>query len=475
MVNELALAAGCQAGPMDASVSARQGSFTLRGTCGRVLLVAALVAGADVSRAAAQACDAAPVLVRNTNVWTRDSIVAGQDVLFRSGRLAVIEPANSHRYPRVRTIDGAGHTLLPGLVDSHLHLSIPGGVPADKPPTYAEEIAGRQLLRSGVTSGRLHLATVDEAVRLKARSADACAPMPRLQVGGPGLSGAADKDVGNFQGAKSPDDARTKMARVREAGLDWVAVHDAERFPADVLTAIAAAARQAGIRLMASGGTPREITAALSIGPDTLDYIDRTAEPLYAAPILDLIRGRTDLVLVPTLGVPYRTGEYLRQPADLERADNYEFLDAAGRAFVAANAVKALAGADATRVQRTLSLLPGKFQQLRQLGLPMALGSDAGSPLHFQAGAIWWELEAWRALGASHRDALIAATENGARVLRDDSVGRLRAGGRADFVLYRGNVEEGPFALARVLAVGKSGVLYVTDGQWIAPKDGSRN
>ena len=442
--------------------------MTLRG----VIVGAALLVCADVSRAAAQACDPAPVLIRNTNVWTRDGRVANRDVIFRSGRVAVIEPANSHRYPRVRTIDGTGHTLLPGLVDSHLHLSIPGGVPADKPPTYAEDIAGRQLLRSGVTSGRLHLATLDEAVRLKARSADACAPMPRLQVGGPGLSGAADKDFGNFQGARSAADASAKIARVREAGLDWVAIHDAERFPADVLATIAAAARKAGIRLMASGGTPQEITAALSIGPDTLDYVDRTAEPLYAAPILDLLRSRGDLVLVPTFGVSYRTGEYIRHPAWLERADNYEFLDAAGRAFVAANAVKALAGAEAARTQRMLPLLPGKFQQLRQLGLPIALGSDAGSPLHFQAGAIWWELEAWRAFGASHREALIAATENGARVLRDDDIGHLRAGGRADFVLYRGNVEEGPFESTRVLAVGKGGVLYVTGGKW-RPRSGS--
>jgi hypothetical protein len=39
----------------------------------------------------------------------------------------------------------------------------------------------------------------------------------------------------------------------------------------------------------------------------------------------------------------------------------------------------------------------------------MAIGSDAGSPLQFPADAIWWELEAWRALGASHREALIAS------------------------------------------------------------------
>ena len=96
----------------------------------------------------------------------------------------------------------------------------------------------------------------------------------------------------------------------------------------------------------------------------------------------------------------------------------------------------------------------------------MAIGSDAGSPLHFQAGAIWWELEAWRSLGASPREALTAATGQWGACPGTDDIGRLVIGSRADFVLYRDNVEQGPFDLGRVLAVGKSGVLYVTDGQW---------
>jgi imidazolonepropionase len=92
--------------------------------------------------------------------------------------------------------------------------------------------------------------------------------------------------------------------------------------------------------------------------------------------------------------------------------------------------------------------------------LPVALGSDAGSTLHFQPTSVWWELEAWRSSGVSHRDALTAATVNGARVLKLDDVGHLRPGARADFVLYRGDVEDGPFDAARVLTAGKSGVVF---------------
>jgi imidazolonepropionase-like amidohydrolase len=438
----------------------------------RLTVLAAILLGGPMNApAAAQGCDAPPVLIRNVGLWTRDGIVAGRDVLFRDGRVATVEPTRARTDTGVRLIDGTGHTLLPGLVDAHLHLSMPGGLPAGPggaSRTDTDEITGRQLLRSGVTSGRLHLTTVEDAVRLETRSADACVPLPRLQVGGPGFSGAVTRDYPSFQGAKSVDDAVAKVAPVRAAGIDWIAIHEADRFAAGVLPALAGAARQGGIRLFAAGSTPAEIAAALAVNPDTLDYFDRTDQP-YPAATLDAIRAHRELVLVPTPGVPYRTVAYIARPALLEDAANFEFLSEADRAFVLDNAKKALTGSDADRAQRLVPLMPGKFQQLRSLGLPMAVGSDAGSPLHFQAGAIWWELEAWRAAGVSHRDALVAATDGGARVLRATDIGRLAVGSRADFVLYRGNVEDGAFEQARVLAVGKSGVLYVTDGRWTGP------
>jgi hypothetical protein len=209
---------------------------------------------------------------------------------------------------------------------------------------------------------------------------------------------------------------------------------------------------------MAAGTTPQEISAALTIDPETLDYFDRTDAP-YAADVLAAIRARTNVILVPTPGVPFRTRAYLRDSSLLDDPTNFMFLDAEGAAFVLASARKDLQSPGPSGEQRVLALLPDKLRQLRQLGLPMALGSDAGSPLHFQAGAIWWELEAWRAMGFTHREALTAATETGARVLRVDDVGRLAPGTRADFVLYRGDVESGAFDARRVIAVAKDGVL----------------
>jgi imidazolonepropionase-like amidohydrolase len=433
------------------------------------IAAAALGMSLGTPQAVVARCDSSPLLIRNTSIWTRSGVVTNRDIVLREGRVAAVEPAGSRNH-QIRSIDGTGTTLLPGLIDAHLHLSIPGGLPAgDVPPRDVADITGRQLLRSGVTSGRVHLTTLEEGVGLQTRSAAPCAPMPRLQVGGPGLSGATANESGNFQGVKTPDAAAAKIERLRDAGLGWVAIHDSEKFPPDVLEAIRTTAARTGVRLMAAGGKAQEITAAMRLDPATLDYIDATDEPRYSASILELMRARPNLVLVPTVGVVHRTLAYVQNPDLLDRSLNFEFLGASDRAFALKSARKDVAGSWAERAARHMKSMPDKFQQLRQLGLPMALGSDAGSPLHFPGGAIWWELEAWRSLGASHREALTAATEHGARVLNATDIGHLNVGSRADFILYRGNVEEGPFDGDRVVAVGKDGVLYVEHGKWVEP------
>ena len=425
-----------------------------------LILLSVLIASLGARSAAAQGCDASPLLVRNVNVWTPAGLLPARDVMFRDGRVASVEASGSGQPTVARTIDGTGQTLLPGLVDSHLHFTIPGGLPPNPAArTDMSGIGARQVLRAGVTSGRLHLAPVEEAARLKARSQEPCAAVPRLQVGGPGLSGAVEKDVASFQGVRTVEDGVAKVQRFAAAGVDWIAIHDAHRFAPGVLDAIASAARQFDVRLMASGSTPEEITAALTIDPDTLDYFDRTTEPGYSDAVLSLMRSHERMILVPTPGVPYRTMEYRRQPQRLDEAANFELLTPADRAFVVANARKDLDGAEAVRSAHVVPTIANKLRQLRSLGLPVAIGSDSGSPLQFQPNAIWWELEAWRAAGVSHRDALTAATEAGARVLQLSDVGHLRPGARGDFVLYRGNVEEGAFDIGRVVVVGRGGVL----------------
>lgn len=434
-------------------------------------LVAALVvggSGAPPAQPPAQACGAAALLIRDVDVWTPNGLLPERDVLIRDGRIVTMAATGTIAADGVETLDGRNHSLLPGLIDTHLHFVVPGGLAArGGPAREASAITGRQLLRSGVTAGRLHLAPLEEAARLKARGAGACHPMPRLQVGGPGFGGAATADQPQFWRVASADEAEAKVKRVADAGLDWLAVHEAHRFAPGVLDAIVASARRHGVRVMGAGTRTEDLRAVLAVNPDTLDYVDTTVEA-YGGDVLQMIAARRDLTLAPTVGIHERRRAYLASPPLVEAPANFTFFQPAEQAFAVATARADLAKDPAVLdAPRIFTALRTTLRQLRATGTPLAIASDTGSPVHFQGDAIWWELEAWRRLGVPHRAVLMAATAGGARVLRGLDVGRLEPGAIADFVLYRGHAERGPFEARRVRAVGKAGVLHVRDGQWI--------
>ena len=434
-------------------------------------LVAALVVGvpdAPPAQTPVQACGAASLLIRDVDVWTPNGLLPGRDVLIRDGRIATVGATGTIAAAGVEILEGRDHSLLPGLIDTHVHFVVPGGLAArGAPAREASAITGRQLLRSGVTAGRLHLASLEEAARLEARGDSACHPMPRLQVGGPGFGGAATADQPQLWRVANVEEADAKVKRVADAGLQWLAVHEAARFAPGVHDASVAAARRHGVRVMGAGTLTEDVRAMLAAGPDTLDYVDTTVAA-YSGDVLRTIAAQRDLTLAPTVGIHERRRAYLASPPLVEAPANFTFFQPAEQAFVLATARSDLAkDPSVLEAPQVFAALRTTLRQLRATGTPLSIASDTGSPLHFQGDAIWWELEAWRRLGVPHRAVLMAATAGGARVLRGMDVGRLEPGAIADFVLYRGHAERGGFEARRVRAVGKAGVLHVRDGQWI--------
>jgi imidazolonepropionase-like amidohydrolase len=445
-----------------------------RGWTGTTLLLSAMVLMPQ--HGPAQECDRSPILVRNASLWSPSEPARYRDVLFVDDRVASIAPRGSTKpTAAMRVIDGKGHTLLPGLIDLHLHLGVPGGLPdaASASPSRHWQITGRQLLRSGVTSGRTHMTTFAAATLLGKDTADPCSALPRLHFSGPEIGGgSALTNTPNFVGVSSPDDAAAKVRRAAEAGFEWVSLYDAGKFLPGELHAITATARQAGIRLMGPIGSADEMAAVLHAGVDTIDDIDTTSATGYPRGLLQTLKsGLAGATLVPTVGYAYRLHAFDQNPHLLDAQANYEFLTPTERDFVASAAKEALTkDTYVVNGRRVYATLRTKFRQLLASGMPVATGTDVGSAAHFQAGGIWWELEAWRAFGARPRDALTAATATGARVLHDDRAGSLERGAHADFVLYAGDVEHGAFELARVRAVARGGVLFVRDGAWVGPQ-----
>jgi imidazolonepropionase-like amidohydrolase len=411
-------------------------------------------------------CDRSPLLIRDVDLWSPEGIGKHRDVLVVDGLIARIAPHGRLGAPKgARVLDGRRQLMLPGFVDAHVHFVFPGPLINDKGnqrDAVADALTfGRQLLASGVTSARVHLDTLEHARLLQDLARDECAPMPRLQVAGPAfIPGTGNNENAAVWDVTGVDDAIAKVQREHAQGFQWIALHDAQKFPDDARAALLNTARQLGMRILASGYTQPEVAAALALRPDTIDYLDVSPEPEYAAGLLDPASAQKQLTWVARIGIHDRYRAYQENPALIDAAANYEFFDASTAESLRLAVRKAIADRTSEHSKRMDSAYPTmrrKFEQIRRSGVPLAMGTDAGSVGQFHRNAIWWEIESWMRNGASVNEWLSAVAVNGARVLGDSSIDSLAAGKRADFLLYSGDLDKP--GQAGVTAVARMGVL----------------
>lgn len=372
-----------------------------------------------------------------------------------------------------RRLDGQGAIALPGLVDAHAHLdALPGaqGGPA-VPRDDVVAAAGRQTLASGVTLVRAHLSGLTDGPPLAAASADPCTPLPRVVLGGPGLTGGApDLNARLMRGIRNAADASAKVAEVAASGATWIAVHRLDAMSAEERRAIAGEARRRGLRVMASGDDLAELRAALALGVDTIEYLNRTDLPAYPDDVLAALRAVSrPLTVVAPIGYYTQYHAYRARPAEVRRPDLTLFYPPAAIAPVVDALEQQLRTAAPSPIDVSFPTLAAKFRQLRATGVAMALGSDSGSTAQFHIDAIWQEMRTWRELGVPADDVVRAGSIIAARAIGDPSRGRLDAGGPADLVLYRGDLTKTPFDRRHVHTVIKGGVVFVRDGKWVGP------
>jgi imidazolonepropionase-like amidohydrolase len=412
------------------------------------IVLIAMAAGLAGSAVAAPKfeCDRSPLLVKNVDFWTPNAKDPQRDVLIVDGRIRQIAEAGTLQAPAgARVVDGNDQLMLPGLVDMHTHFVFPtGGFHGERKvdPAVDALTFGRQMLAAGVTSARVHLDSIEHARLLQDLSRDECAPMPRLQLGGPAfIPGTGTGDQYPVWDVAGVDDAIAKVRRGAELGFQWIAIHEPQKFPDDARAAIIDTARKLQVRILASGYTQTEMQAALAIAPDTLDYLDVSTTPEYPAALLDGLRAQKQLTWVARIGIHDRFRAYQDNPALIDDETNYEFFDAETTRVMKETVHKVVADRNSDHSKRMDAAYPTmhrKFQQALASGIPLAMGTDVGSPGQFHRDAIWWEFNSWVKLGASV-DTAVIANINGAKLLHGAEADGLRVGARGDFVLCPSN------------------------------------
>ena len=106
--------------------------------------------------------------------------------------------------------------------------------------------------------------------------------------------------------------------------------------------------------------------------------------------------------------------------------------------------------------------LKHKFDQLRESGVMLLVGTDSGVPMIFHSQSTWNELDVWvNQMGVAPMDAIRAATYWPAVMMRaEKDSGTIVAGKYADIIAVRGDVLRHIDLLSRVDLVIKHGVRY---------------
>ncbi len=240
--------------------------------------------------------------------------------------------------------------------------------------------------------------------------------------------------------ADGVDGARRKVREVLRLGADWIKIatnggggsprggYTTRQFCLDEVRTIVDEAHAKGVRVMAHAHGGESLDMCLAAGVDTIEHgslaSDRQLEEM----------ARRHIWMVPTLSVTQRMVERIRRdPTSVP-------------AYTAA------------RVPTMLEKKRVGFRRALELGVPIAMGTDAGALGHGQnARELVYMVEA----GMTPMQSIVASTRDAARLLAmDDQIGTLEVGRRADLLLLDGN----PLADISIIADPARLALVMKDG-----------
>jgi len=368
----------------------------------------------------------------------------------------IVEVGAAVRHPQgAETIDLGNRTLLPGLIDSHVHLFLHPG--AEDMQTVEESVpqrtilalvAARDDLMAGFTAerdmGTEGAGSADTAVR---NAIDrGLYPGPRLRISGNAVDIlGGHEDANRFNPAAHVPSNATRANNVLELievirrqfqeGADFIKIYETgrdsltgDRFAApyqyteaELAAAVAEAARVGKRVAVHATGEPGTLYAARA-GVVSIDHGYQLSDETMR---LMLQKG---IFAVPTFAISEYFAEHAASPAEGDRE------------------------------RRLLEYHAREFRKQLAAGVPVAAGSDVGP---FPHGTQAREFILMVKYGMTPLEALRAGTVNGAKLLGwEGQLGALKAGYLADAIAVEGDPLQDIGALEKVTFVMKGGVVY---------------
>jgi predicted amidohydrolase YtcJ len=422
------------------------------------------------------------------------------DVLLRGGRIA----ATGDLVPEPGVTVVTGGYVTPGLIDSHVHISMAPGAawrPEDAPEALAARRAAhlRSYLACGVTS-LLDPALLPEDAR-SIRALEAAGPSPNVFLLGPAISptdGYVAVVIPTFPSASVPADLPPLFDTF--TGLDPVGVkitmETGSLYPIwpvhtpEMRAALVAESDRRGLPRYVHAMSEDMYEAGLDLKPHTFVHAPQSplsdellarvaASGAYVSPTMaiagtSLYAWHPEVLEDPWLiaRVPADELATARDPANQDRF-MHAMLDTLAPIvpkFLQGLLIK-VAGSEGA-VQSRLDDTQAAVRQLHEAGVPLVVGSDSGNwPIilyMFHGPSTHLELELMVSAGLTPLEALAAATATPAKMLgREGEIGSLQVGAVADLLVLDADPSQSVGALKQPRLVVRAGHAR-TPEQWLA-------
>jgi imidazolonepropionase-like amidohydrolase len=388
-----------------------------------------------------------PLLISSVDVFdgTGAPLLRDQNVLVEGNRISWVRPAGqAPDVPGARVVDGAARTLLPGLMNNHVHLGSDVAESARSGDTLAGSVVAstvhatnnlRETIATGVTSVRDCGSVEGFAIEVRDLVERGVIPGPRIQAAGRVITMTGGH--GHFIGrqADGPWGIAAATRAELKCGADFIKIMSTggvltkgvsplqTALHVEELAAAVAEAHNAGKRITSHAIGGQGVKNAILAGLDSIEhacFMDDEAIQLA------LDRGT---IIVPTLIAVRRI------------ADN-------GDSLPAWMYEKVMLEAEASE---------RSFRAAVAAGVTIACGTDAGTPYN-PHGELPGELELMVEFGMTPVQALVAATSTSAvNFGLADELGTVAEGRLADLLLVEGDPTESISAVRNVVLVLQGG------------------